>query len=195
MKLGLENRRMVALLALTVAAGLYTVPRMFRSLEPQPVASAGVAAVSAPSPRQRNAPRRARRMPPAASLDPTLRLDLLRASQETEYRGTGRNIFESQAEAPKPVVPVARPGGTPVAYSGRPPGPPPPPPINLKFFGFASQPGEPKRVFLSQGEDVFIGGEGDIINRRYKIVRIGASAVEVEDLQYNHRQTLPLTQS
>jgi len=39
---------------------------------------------------------------------------------------------------------------------------PPPPPINLKFFGFANKPGEAKKIFLSQGEDVFIAGEGDM---------------------------------
>jgi hypothetical protein len=194
LKLGLENRRMVALLAVIVAAGLYTVPRMLRSLEPQPVASAAVNASPAATTRVRNAPRRARRGPPAVSLNPTLRLDLLRASQETEYKGAGRNIFESQIEIPKPVADVVRPPGAGAGPTGagQPPGPPP---INLKFFGFASQPGEPKKVFLSQGENVFIGAEGDIINRRYKIVRIGVGTVEVEDLQYNHRQTLPLTQS
>ena len=193
MKLGLENRRMVALLAVAVAAGLYTVPRMVRSLEPQTVVSATVKATPGTTTRPRGTRRRARPGPPAASLDPTLRLDLLRASQETQYKGTGRNIFQSPIEIPKPDAPVVKSPDQRLRAGL--PQPPPPPPINLKFFGFASQPGEPKKVFLSQGEDVFIGGEGDIINRRYKIVRIGVGAVEVEDLQYNHRQTLPLTQS
>ena len=71
----------------------------------------------------------------------------------------------------------------------------PPPPINLKFFGFASKPGEPKRVFLSsQDGDVFIAGEGDIVNRRYKVLRIGPASVDVEDVLNNNRQSIPLTQ-
>ena len=73
-------------------------------------------------------------------------------------------------------------------------GPPPPPPINLKFFGFANKPGEPKRIFLSQGEDVFIAGEGDIVDRRYRILHISPVSVEVEDVLNNNRQTIPLTQ-
>jgi hypothetical protein len=64
----------------------------------------------------------------------------------------------------------------------------------LKFFGFASKPGELKKVFLSQGEDVFIAHEGDIVDRRYKVERITPMAVEIEDVQNNNRQSIPLTQ-
>ena len=66
----------------------------------------------------------------------------------------------------------------------------------LKFFGFANKPGEPKKVFLSQGEDVFIAGEGEIVDRRYRILRIitNPASVEVEDVLNNNRQTIPLTQ-
>ena len=70
-----------------------------------------------------------------------------------------------------------------------PQGPPPPPPINLKFFGFANKPGEAKKIFLSQGEDVFIAGEGDIVDRRYRILHITPVSVEVEDVLNNNRQT------
>ena len=73
-----------------------------------------------------------------------------------------------------------------------PQGPPPPPPINLKFFGFANKPGEAKKIFLSQGEDVFIAGEGDIVDRRYKILHITPVSVEVEDVLNNNRQSIPL---
>ena len=71
---------------------------------------------------------------------------------------------------------------------------PPPPPITLKFFGFANRPGETKKVFLSQGEDVFIAAEGDIVDRRYRVVHISPTAVDVEDVINNNRQSLPLTQ-
>ena len=41
---------------------------------------------------------------------------------------------------------------------------------------------DPKRVFLSKGGDVFIGREGEIISHRYKIIRVGTTSLEVEDL-------------
>ncbi len=125
----------------------------------------------------------------ARSLDPTLRYDWLKASEDTKYQGAGRNIFRAEVEIPKPIAPV-HVAAAPVV----PQGPPPPPPINLKFFGFANKPGEPKRIFLSQGEDVFIAGEGDIVDRRYRILHITPVSVEVEDVLNNNRQSIPLTQ-
>lgn len=130
--------------------------------------------------------------PTLNSLDPTLRFDWLRESEDTKYEGSGRNIFRSQVDIPAPVAP----GITDHQAKHEPPpptGPPPPPPINLKFYGFASRPGQAKRIFLSQGEDIFIASEGDIVDRRYKILRITPVSVEVEDVLSNNRQEIPLT--
>lgn len=131
----------------------------------------------------------------ARSLDPTLRYDWLKASEDTEYKGSGRNIFQAQLEIPKPVAPAV----TDHPKSAKnvpttPPPPPPPPPIELKFYGYASHPGEPKKVFLSQGEDIFVAGEGEIVDRRYKVLRISPGSVEIEDVLNNNRQEIPLTQ-
>jgi len=125
------------------------------------------------------------------SMDPTLRLDLLKASEDTKYEGTGRNIFRVFVEPPHIVKnPVL--DQQPVAQG--PPPPPPPPPINLTFYGFATPTGGTKRIFLAQGEDVFIAKEGDIVDRRYKVVRISQNAVEILDVLSNNRQSIPLTQ-
>src|SRR3954465_9328057 len=99
----------------------------------------------------------AKRLPAAKTLDPTLRFDLLRSSENREYTGGKRNIFEAeQIRIPTPIVPnnVAKnepPKG--------PPPPPPPPPINLKFCGFANKAGETKQIFLLSGDDVFLARE------------------------------------
>lgn len=130
-----------------------------------------------------------------ARLDPTLDLKLLAETEGRKYAGSGRNIFVPHIEIPKPIAPVKIPD---VVASGPPvpPPPPPPPPIPLKFFGFANKPGEPKKVFLSSAEgDVFIAVEGEIVNRRYKVVHIGTTSVDVEDVLYNNKQTIPLTQA
>ncbi len=125
-------------------------------------------------------------------LDPTLQLDLLKSSEDTKYEGSGKNIFVAGAEPiPQPKAPAQTDDAHKVET---PPAPPPLPPINLKFFGFASKPGEPKKVFLSQGEDVFIAGEGEIVDRRYRILHIGPASVEIEDVLNNNRQSIPLTQ-
>ncbi len=133
------------------------------------------------------------------NLDPTLRLDLLASSEKTQYEGSGRNIFVSQAE--DIPAPVAR-GNTDGTKPGEeqhpiytPPTVPQDPPIPLKFYGFASSPGEPKKIFLKNGEDVFVAGEGEIVDRRYKVIRISPTSVEIQDVVGSGPpQNIPLTQ-
>jgi len=128
-------------------------------------------------------------------LDPTLDLNLLAQSEEIKYEGNGRNIFVAGSmpiETPKGNGTIKPSAAAPVAYVA--PQPPPPPPITLKFFGFANRPGETRKVFLSQGEDIFIAAEGDIVDRRYRVLHISSTSVDVEDVLNNNRQSLPLTQ-
>ena len=120
-------------------------------------------------------------------LDPTLDLDLLSQNEQIKYAGNGRNIFVAGERIEAVVKPPITPG--PV----EPTGPPPPPPINLKFFGFANKPGESKKIFLSSGEDIFIASEGDIVNRRYRVLHISPVAVDIEDVLNNNLQSIPLT--
>jgi hypothetical protein len=193
MQLGTENRnKTIAAVAMMVLALVFAAVRFFPG---SPAAAKSPAPVAAPQAGTRRivhghsvAGKKMRISTAPRSLDPTLRYDWLKASEDTKYQGAGRNIFRAEVEIPKPVVvPVRQPDPVPQ-------GPPPPPPINLKFFGFANKPGEPRKIFLSQGEDVFIAGEGDVVDRRYKILHITPVSVEVEDVLNNNRQSIPLTQ-
>jgi hypothetical protein len=117
-------------------------------------------------------------------------------SEQITYEGSGRNIFVSQAD---PVIPQPNSTGTTdQAQKDRViqiQAAPPPPPIPLKFFGFANQTGETKKIFLSKAEDVFIAGEGEIVDRRYKVVKISTASVEIQDLVVSGPpQSIPLTQ-
>jgi hypothetical protein len=131
------------------------------------------------------------------SLDPTLHLAQLASTEQIKYEGSGRNIFVAQAEDVK--IPTPHDNGTTdnkkdeAVYHVPPPSAAPP--IPLKFFGFASHPGEPKKIFLSKGDDVFIAGEGEIVDRRYKVVRISPTSVEIQDVVGSGPpQSIPLTQ-
>ncbi len=81
----------------------------------------------------------------AQSLDPTLRVDLLKTSEDVTYKGSGRDIFQNQVEA-APIPEVK----TPVIDTGPPP-PPPPPPIPLKFYGFTGNKSGTKTGLSFQG--------------------------------------------
>jgi hypothetical protein len=131
----------------------------------------------------------------SSSLDPTLDETAMLRTESLVYTGTGRNIF-SLVYTPPVVIPKAvasaRPAPTPPPAPTGPPPIPPPPPINLKFFGTVKRGSSKMQAFLLEGEDVYLAGEGDIVARKYKIVKISASTIQVTDLQNDNTQTLPL---
>jgi hypothetical protein len=192
-KLGTENRKeVIALGALGVLALVLVGRMMWPSAPETSQAMAPTPSGSATSFKRRTASGKIIKMS-EPRLDPTLELDLLRQSEESKYAGSGRNIFVN-GPAPIPVPKGTGATDQPTAQQRPVQTFAPPPPINLKFFGFANHPGEPKRVFLVQGEDVFIAGEGDIVDRRYRVLRISTASVDVEDVLTNNRQSIPLTQ-
>jgi hypothetical protein len=198
-KLGLEDKKKakwaVALGILAVLAAAYEVVPMF--MDSSGASSSAQAAVPASSTRAsaRLAARPTKKVR-VESLDPTLRLDLLKQIEQTQYQGNGRNIFVSQAEVVKIETAVAKANtDVPKEPTYTPPAPPSAPPIPLKFYGFASQAGESKRIFLSLGDDVFVAGEGEIVDRRYKIVQIMPTGVRIQDeVNSGPPQLIPLSQ-
>jgi hypothetical protein len=127
-----------------------------------------------------------------AALDPTLHPEIMRQAESLEYTGNGRNIFSqfsAPVNIPQPIAAIRQAH----ADTGPPP-PPPPPPINLGFYGYASEKSGQKQVFLLHGDDIFIASEGDVVDRRYRVVKISAASIQVEDIPYHNTQTLPLRQ-
>jgi hypothetical protein len=199
-QLGFENKKqttwaavlgVVALLALA-----YELIPMFTGSS-TPLSNAQAAAPVATRVSTRPGAKSAKK-PHVENLDPTLRLDLLASSEQTLYEGNGRNIFVSQAEdvvIPKPGTSGATDVQKAEEAKYRTPTPPPAPPIPLRFYGFASSAGEPKKIFLKMGEDVFVAGEGEIVDRRYKVIRISPTSVEIQDVVGSGPpQSIPLTQ-
>ena len=77
-----------------------------------------------------------------------------------------------------------------------PPGPPPAPvvpPIALKFIGVveATEKSQTYAV-LRDDRGVYHGREGDIIEGRYRILRIGAESIDLAYVDGRGRQTLRL---
>jgi hypothetical protein len=123
--------------------------------------------------------------------NPELQRWKLDESRRTEYKSSGRDLF-SQTMPAAPVIrsePVRPPSGPQL-----PPEPPPPTlPANMKFFGYGTVPnGTSKRAFLSDGEEVYIVGEGDTLLGRFRILRIGKASLEFEELGSGRRNTASL---
>ena len=181
MKLGTENKKKTILAAVLVAVAAALLVYQFSGNGGQTAAPTQNTATPGAKPAKKH-------LAMAHSLDPSLRFDLLKSSEDVTYKGTGRNIFRS--EAPPPDIPNLEHSAF---KDPGPPPPPPPPPIPLKFYGFEGPKNGSKRIFLLNGEDIFLAKEGDIVDRRYKIVHVGPNSVEVEDVLTNHSQTIPLT--
>ena len=135
-------------------------------------------------------------------IDPTLMTDLLAKVMAVEPSGGSRNLFafgtpppkEAELKGPEPKLRM----GPPVAPPPPPPPGPavePPAPITLKFYGFSTQRNNGKRsAYFLDGDDILIASEGETLKRRYKVVRISAGSVVLEDTESKRQQSVPLTQ-
>ncbi len=65
--------------------------------------------------------------------------------------------------------------------------------IPLTFIGFMESPGiEGRVVVLTDGDDVFYGRRGEVIDGRYRILSLGLQSVELERIDGGGRATLRL---
>jgi hypothetical protein len=117
-----------------------------------------------------------------------------------ELEAAERNPFRFRPVAPPAPAPPPAPPAGPGAVAGAagpavPSGPPPPPPITLRFIGVVEQNTRLKVAVLSDGRNVFYGKEGDAIEGRYRILRIGPESIDMAYLDGRGRQTLRLSGS
>jgi hypothetical protein len=122
-----------------------------------------------------------------------VKLDLLQQPPDA-LAPVRRDPFRFPQSAPearsRSVAPVA--AAPPLAV---PTGPPPPPPIPLRYIGVIETAQQPGRVaLLSDGRGGLMQGrEGDIIEGRYRVIRVGLDALEVAYADGRGRQTIRLS--
>lgn len=125
-----------------------------------------------------------------------VRLDALRASHGDPSEA-GRNPFRYQPKiAPPAPERVTTPivAETPRPGPAVPAGPLPPPPIPLKLQGFLQRASGEKWAVLSDGKSApMYGKEGDMIDGKYLIVKIGAESIEMTHADGRGRQVIRQT--
>jgi hypothetical protein len=200
LKLGAEDKKKVyiasALGVVVLGLAVYTFRDSFSSTPAPPPPTPVVAAPPVrPATQTATAGHEATKLPGnAADLDPTLHPELMAQAESLEYSGRGRNIFSLTSmpvEIPQPVKTARNEAAAPPVQTGPPP-PAPPPAIELTFFGYSSHKSGLRRAFLLKGDDVFIASEGDVVDHRYKVVKIAPTSIQVEDIPYANTQSLPL---
>ncbi|OLD19006.1 MAG: hypothetical protein AUI91_09485 [Acidobacteria bacterium 13_1_40CM_3_56_11] len=150
---------------------------------------------------------------PPAPTDARIRLDLIEKAEGSKEEIGRKNVFQYQ-KPPASRPPVPGSGGsastTPGPQQPAPPlfglppttsgssasaAPPGPPPIPLKYQGYAAEsaPGGQMTAFLTDDASRHYNvTPSEILMGRYRINQISTASVEVEDLETNRRQTLPL---
>ena len=161
------TRGQIALLGALLVAFAAVVFYNLRATDVPPPAGPGQVAQADPS--------RAAAARDRAESAPPVRLGQLKVEHPEAAEG-GRNLFRDKPKPPPPAPKVAPPPAP--DPNAPPPPPPPPPPITLKLIGIVQGSGKPIAA-LSDGRDVFFGREGEIIEGRYKIIKVNVESIDI----------------
>ena len=135
---------------------------------------------------------------PSGMTAPDVHLQALKEDRPEPAGDPERNLFRFK---PKPAPPSPAPSGPPpgTTGSGANPGPPPPSgpaPIAMRFIGLVEAPERAQKIaILSDSRGIYHGREGDIIEGRYRILRIGVESLDMAYLDGRGRQTIRLSGS
>ncbi len=131
--------------------------------------------------------------------NPQIHWGELERAQKTEYKSNGRNPFSmivpptpqevqrkadeaAKLQPQQPIVSVAPPPPTKASL-----------PPNLKYFGYGTVPnGTPRRAFFTDGDDVYVVTEGDTLLGRYRILKVGNTNLEFQEISSGLPGTAPL---
>jgi hypothetical protein len=183
----MKQKRQIAVLAALLVVALVIWWLYFRGERP---------VVTADNPPPTQSPR-------LLSVDnPQLRWFEIDKARKTEYKGTGRNPFSATpaasapSTAPKAVrhEPKFEKAGPNPADAQLPPPPPCVLPPNMKFFGYGTVPNSrSRRAFFTNGEDIYVVTEGEILLNQYRILKINITNLEFEQVSSKcTRATAPL---
>ena len=170
-----------ALAAVIVALAIYRISTY--TAQPVTAGSSPVAQVSTPSQR------------PQVGQVPVIDLEALKGERPQPV-DSSRDPFRFKPTPPPLPPPPVRPPNQPdpsLMPTG-PIGPPPPPRITLKYIGVLESGKTGLIAIFSDGRGSPIyGKQGDVIEGRYQIVRIGVESVDLAYLDGRGRQTIRQT--
>ncbi|MGC4082074.1 MAG: hypothetical protein QM736_08205 [Vicinamibacterales bacterium] len=179
-----ERRRLLVLLTLL---GVVVAIAVYRFWPSTPEAVAARAAARSTT----------RTSGPASITAPDVHLKALQDERPKPEGDPERNLFRFKPKAPPPR-PTVRPAAPP-AVAQVPQGPPPPPsvpPITMRFIGLLEATEQAQKIaILTDGRGIYQGREGDIIEGRYRILKIGVESIDMAYLDGRGRQTIRLSGS
>jgi hypothetical protein len=113
--------------------------------------------------------------------NPSIHHDGLERARKTEYKGKGIDIFSLIR-----VSPVLQTHPAPDSSAPKTPVIPDPPKVAalpVKFFGYGTVPnGTVRRAFFTDGEDVYIISEGEVLLNRFRILKVNNTSLDYEEI-------------
>jgi len=143
--------------------------------------------------------------PDLSSIDPTLHMELLAKVQEVKLEGGQRNLFQfgpvQTLAGPEPKIALGGHLMGPMPVVEKPPEPAvakaPELPLTIpyKYYGLSTKRIDGKKTaFILDGEEIILATEGSVIKKRYKVISIGATSVQMEEVDSKRRATLTFTE-
>lgn len=185
-----EQRRQKLLLALLVVVALGMAYRQWGGGAAEVAAGA-----SNPVPTATPSPAGAQASGPGGNMPVPVKLGSL--EPVVEDGGNSRNPF-AFGVPPRPPAPPAPPAPpprpTPPPAPPVPTGPPPRPAIPVKFIGFVEEQGKAgKIVALSVGGEVVMAREGDLVDGRFRLLKVGLDSITMAYADGQGQQTIRLS--
>lgn len=99
-----------------------------------------------------------------------------------------RDIF--QFGQPPAIARPVKATAPPPVVSG-----PPPLEVPLTFYGLAVDPKSGRKIgFFTDGENIYVASEGDVLLGRFRLLRLGNTSAQFEELGSGRTASLPLSE-
>src|SRR5579863_1770594 len=126
-----------------------------------------------------------------SGFDSMLQLDVLKDVNQRPLPDLPRSPFDF---APTPEELQAKKVAAEMAKNPPPPPKPPPPPTNPRPLGYQQDEKGKFEAYLTDDQDNYVVQEGQEFAKRFKVLKISSSLVEIEDETYHQTVQLPFAQ-
>ncbi|TAM79527.1 MAG: hypothetical protein EPN47_17120 [Acidobacteria bacterium] len=187
----MKNRKNIEKAGAVVLAGLclFLVFRLVSEFTGNPAASAQPeATVSAPAPK--SAPDPTKKAAASAGSVTSMQVQNLDEYRPKPLPGVGRNPFDFGAPqlTPAQKAMMARADAMTASTSSGPLFPQ----IPLRAIGYSERRGIGAEAYLTDTDEVYIVHDGDIVSKRFRILKITSMNVEVQDGASGEKAQLPI---
>lgn len=184
---GEQRRQVLLLVALVLVAAVVFYTQFGSDATEMPPASSNLAITTTPAPG-------GGRPQSGGGMPEPIRLGELETVARQEQAARNPFGFGVPPAPPRPPAPPPSPPQAPRPEPPRQEGPPPVPPIPVKFLGYVEDPARPgKVVALQVAGDVVVAREGDLVDGRFRLLKVALESIVMAYPDGRGQQTIRLS--